>query len=149
MAVMSEKRTYSKLIKINDYYDRFEYLKIGGKVGLATFGYDRWINQKFYSSDLWKQIRNHIIERDLGRDMAVKGYDIYDKLIVHHINPITKNDILNRNPEIIDPENLICVSHLTHEAIHYGDRNLLPKMISIRTKYDTCPWKNTKLNGGV
>lgn len=134
-------KTYSELIKIKDYYKRFEYLKLGGKVGFETFGFDRWINQIFYNSNEWKQFRHSIILRDNACDMAVQGYDIIERLIVHHINPITKEDIVNRNPKLFDPENTICVADRTHRAIHYGDAKLLPQPIIVRTKNDTCPWK--------
>lgn len=134
-------RTYSELITIPDYYDRFEYLKLGGRVGAETFGYDRWINQIFYTSKEWLNFRWKIIERDNACDLAFKGYDIHKGLVVHHISPITKEDIINRAPKLFDPENLVCVADLTHKAIHYGDRKLLPKPLIIRTKNDTCPWK--------
>lgn len=136
-------RTYSELIKISDYYERFEYLKLGGRVGFETFGYDRWVNQIFYRSKEWKQFRWSIIERDNAFDMACEGYDIlYDRIIVHHIEPITKEDVINRSSKLFDPENTVCVADRTHKAIHYGDKNLLPQPLIIRTKNDTCPWKN-------
>lgn len=135
-------KSYAELIQIQNYYDRFEYLKLGGKVGFETFGFDRWINQIFYSSREWKKFRWHIIERDNACDMAFKGYDILDKLIVHHINPITKKDVIDRDPKLFDTNNVICVADRTHKAIHYGDKNLLPQPLIIRTKNDTCPWKN-------
>lgn len=134
-------KCYSELIKIDNYYDRFEYLKLGGKVGFETFGFDRWINQVFYRSPEWKRFRNKIIVRDNACDMGVIGYDIIERLIVHHINPITKEDIVNRSSKLFDPENTICVADMTHKAIHYGDVKLLPQPIIIRTKNDTCPWK--------
>lgn len=134
-------RTYSELIKITDYYDRFEYLKIGGKIGFETFGYDRYLNQILYTSPEWRKFRNAIIIRDNGCDMAMPGFEIYDRLTVHHLNALTKEDILNRDPKIFDPENVVCVSHNTHMAIHYGSRDLLPQPIIVRTQNDTCPWK--------
>ena len=134
-------KTYSELITIPDYYDRFEYLKLGGRVGAETFGYDRWLNQIFYTSKEWLNFRWKIIERDNACDLAFEGYDICKGLVVHHISPITKEDIINRAPKLFDPENLVCVADLTHKAIHYGDRKLLPKPLIIRTKNDTCPWK--------
>lgn len=134
-------RTYSELIQITDYYDRFEYLKIGGKIGFETFGYDRYVNQILYASPEWRKFRNAIIIRDNGCDMAMPGFEIYDRLTVHHLNALTKEDILNRDPKIFDPENVVCVSHNTHMAIHYGSRDLLPKPIIVRTQNDTCPWK--------
>lgn len=134
-------KSYSELIKIKDYYDRFRYLQIGGKVGDETFGFDRYINQIFYSSTLWKQFRHKVIIRDNACDMAMDGYDIFDRLIVHHINPITKDDIVNRSQKLFDLENVVCVADMTHKAIHYGDEKLLFQPIIIRTKNDTIPWK--------
>lgn len=138
-------KTYSELIKIDDYYKRFEYLRLGGKVGEDTFGFDRWLNQKFYTSDPWKSFRNEIILRDQACDMAFitknGDYEIKDRLIVHHLNAITREDIINRSPSLFDPENVVCVSDNTHKAIHYGNVDLLPKPIVIRTMNDTCPWK--------
>lgn len=134
-------RSYSELIQISNYYDRFDYLKIGGKVGFETFGYDRYLNQILYTSPEWRHFRNTIITRDNGCDMACEGYEIHDRLTVHHLNALTKEDILNRDPKIFDPENVVCVSYTTHAAIHYGDLSLLPRPIVIRTKNDTCPWK--------
>lgn len=134
-------RTYSELIQISDYYDRFEYLKIGGKIGFETFGYDRYLNQILYASPEWRHFRDVIIIRDNGCDIAMPGFEIHDRLTVHHLNTLTKEDILNRDPKIFDPENVVCVSHNTHMAIHYGSRDLLPQPIIVRTQNDTCPWK--------
>lgn len=136
-------KSYSELIQIPNYYDRFEYLKIGGKVGAETFGYDRWINQVLYTSKEWKDFRYYVIGRDEACDMAMPGFEIskFDRLIVHHINPLTKEDVINRDPKIFDLENTVCVRYITHQAIHYGDKNLLPQPLIIRTKNDTCPWK--------
>lgn len=134
-------RTYSELIQISDYYDRFEYLKIGGKIGFETFGYDRYLNQILYASPEWRKFRDAIIIRDNGCDIAMPGFEIHDRLTVHHLNALTKEDILNRDPKIFDPENVVCVSHNTHMAIHYGSRDLLPQPIIVRTQNDTCPWK--------
>ena len=134
-------RTYSELIQISDYYERFEYLKIGGKIGFETFGYDRYLNQILYTSPEWRKFRDAIIIRDNGCDIAMPGFEIHDRLTVHHLNALTKEDILNRDPKIFDPENVVCVSHNTHMAIHYGSRDLLPQPIIVRTQNDTCPWK--------
>lgn len=134
-------KSYSELIKIDNYLDRFEYLKINGKIGEETFGFDRWLNQVFYSSGPWRMFRRKVIIRDNGCDMAMKGYEISEKLIVHHINQITKYDIINRTSKLFDFENVVCVSDTTHKAIHYGDVKLLPQPIIIRTRNDTCPWK--------
>lgn len=136
-------RTYTDLIKIDSYEGRFRYLKLDGIVGDETFGHNRYLNQIFYNSDEWKEIRNECISRDDGCDLAIEGLTISKKsvLVVHHMNPITVNDILNHSPIVYDPEYLICVSDATHKAIHYGDEELLLMEHAERTKYDTCPWK--------
>lgn len=134
-------RTYSELILIPTFIDRFHYLKIGGTVGEATFGFDRYLNQTLYRSLEWKRFRNEMIIRDFGRDLACDGYDIVGKIIVHHINPITIEQVLNRDPMIFDPENVVCTAMMTHNAIHYGDESLLMTDPIIRTKNDTCPWR--------
>ena len=118
-------KRYSELIKIPTFMDRFEYAKIGGKVGESTFGSRRYLNQMLYTSDEWRSIRNDVIVRDLGCDLGMEGYDIGGMIYIHHLNPITADDILRRRPWVLDPENLICVSRRTHEAIHYGDERLL------------------------
>lgn len=134
-------RTYSELITIPTYEDRFRYLQLKGAVGKDTFGYDRYLNQILYSSKEWKRFRDEIIIRDNGCDLAFEGYDIHGRILVHHINPITVDDVVNRNPIVFDPENVICVTHNTHNAIHYGDESLLITAPVERTKHDTCPWK--------
>lgn len=135
-------RTYSELMAIPTFLGRYEYLKIGGRVGEETFGYDRWLNQQFYQSYEWKQIRNMVIIRDLGRDLAMEGWEINSKLYIHHMNPVSKNDIVNRTDILLNPEFLITCSFETHNAIHYGDETLLPiQMVAERTPYDTCPWR--------
>lgn len=133
-------KTYSELVKRNDFLARYEYLKIGGELGQATFGYDRPINQEFYHSYAWKSIRDFVIVRDQGRDLGVLGYEIHDKILVHHMNPIRSNDLVNFNESILDPEFLICVSHRTHNAIHYGDQNQLPRALVERIPGDTKLW---------
>ncbi len=133
-------RCYSELKTIEGFDNRFNYLKLGNVVGDVTFGNNRYLNQKFYSSDEWKKARCEVILRDGGCDLGVEGYDIFDKIIVHHMNPISIEDIINRESWIIDPEYLICVSHLTHEAIHYSDESLLPSQLVERRPGDTCPW---------
>ena len=135
-------KTYSELIKYSTFEDRFNYLSLKGRVGEETYGFDRWINQKFYRSREWKQIRDYVIVRDSGCDLGILGREIPDRIIVHHINPILVNDIENSTEFLLDPEYLICVSHNTHEAIHYGDKNLLITMPIQRTKNDTCPWRH-------
>lgn len=134
-------KTYSELITLPTFEERFEYLKIGGKVGVDTFGFDRYLNQIFYRSDEWKAIRDEIIIRDNGCDLGIEGREIYSRIIVHHMNPITKDDILNRSDFLLNPEFLICTIKLTHDAIHYGDSSILLTEPVIRTKNDTCPWK--------
>lgn len=135
-------RTYSELITIPTFEERFEYLQLKGSVGKDTFGYDRYLNQVLYRSPEWKRLRNQIIIRDGGCDLACDGYDIYDKVLIHHLNPITVEDVLARSRKVFDPDNLVCVSHNTHNAIHYGDMDLLVTGPIIRTKNDTCPWRH-------
>lgn len=135
-------RCYSELIRLKTFKERFEYLRLGGIVGESTFGFDRYLNQQLYTSTFWKKkIRNEIIIRDNGCDLGLEGYDIHDKIIVHHMNPLSIEDVLNVPDEIFDPEFLICVSQRTHNAIHYGDENLLSKGLIERRPNDTCPWK--------
>lgn len=135
-------RTYSELITIPTFEERFEYLQLKGSVGKDTFGYDRYLNQVLYRSPEWKRLRNQIIIRDGGCDLACDGYDIYGKVLIHHLNPITVEDVLARSRKVFDPDNLVCVSHSTHNAIHYGDVDLLVAGPIIRTKNDTCPWRH-------
>jgi hypothetical protein len=134
-------RTYSELITIPSYADRFAYLKLDGFVGVDTFGWDRYLNQQLYKSDIWKQVRNEVIVRDCGNDMAHPDFPINGKVIVHHMNPIVVDDILKHRDEILNPEFLVCVSFMTHQAIHYGDVRLLPKDPIERKPNDTCPWR--------
>lgn len=134
-------KTYSEAILIPNFLDRFEYLKLDGIVGAATFGYDRYLNQTLYRSAEWKRFRRDIILRDNGCDLGCEGYEIYGKILIHHLNPITMEDIINRNPCIFDPENVICTTLDTHNAIHYGDASLLVTEPIERTRFDTCPWK--------
>lgn len=136
------KKCYSELIQIPSLEERYEYLRLQGFVGDETFGSKRRMNQLFYSSDVWKQTRSEIILRDEACDLAVPGYEINRRLQVHHINPIRLEDILeNRWDILLDPENLICVSFRTHNAIHYGDNSLLPQIPIERKPGDTCPWR--------
>lgn len=134
-------KSYSELIRIPSFEERFRYLKINGIVGEETFGCDRYLNQIFYKSEEWKRIRRRVIIRDNGCDLAWEEYEIKGIIIIHHINPITKEDILNRSSKLFDLENLICTSINTHKAIHYGNEEMLPKKIVERTMNDTCPWK--------
>lgn len=138
---MTMIRTYSELITLPTFEERYRYLRIGGKVGKETFGFNRYLNQVFYSSEEWKRIRRQVIIRDFGCDLGVEGFDIHGRIIVHHMNPITKDDIICRSKFLLDPEYLICTSHNTHEAITYGDESLLALLPIERTKNDTCPWK--------
>lgn len=134
-------KTYSELIAFPTYEERFRYLQLKGAVGKDTFGYDRYLNQILYNSQEWKRFRDKIVIRDNGCDLACEGYDIHGRILVHHINPIRVDDVVNRNPIVFDPENVVCVTHNTHNAIHYGDESLLILAPVERTKNDTCPWK--------
>lgn len=144
MKKMNQKiiRTYSELIQLKTFEERFEYLKLDGIIGRETFGFDRYLNQMFYTSIEWKKFRRDIILRDNGCDLAIPGLDIVGKIFIHHLNPITKEDILNRTEYLMNPEFVICSSKLTHDAIHYGDSDLLPKGPIERKRNDTCPWRH-------
>lgn len=134
-------RTYSKLVLLPTFEERFEYLKLNGAVGIDTFGFDRYLNQTFYKSVEWKRIRNKVIIRDNGCDLGIDGYEIYGRILIHHMNPITQDDIINRTDLLLNPEYLISVSLDTHNGIHYGDINQLLKGPIVRKPNDTCPWK--------
>lgn len=135
-------RTYSELITLPTFEDRFKYCQLNGSVGYDTFGYDRYINQLLYQrSQRWKRVRDEVIIRDNGCDLAMPGYEIRDRILVHHLNPLTVKDIENESDFVFNPEYLICTTHNTHNAIHYSDENLLIKPPIERTKYDTCPWR--------
>lgn len=135
-------KTYSELIQIPTFEERFEYLKLDGNVGEDTFGFDRWMNQIFYRSPEWKRIRDEVIIRDNGCDLAMPGHEIYGRILIHHMNPISVDDIERRTDLLLNPEYLISTVHRTHNAIHYGDKNLLPQGPVVRTPNDTCPWKH-------
>lgn len=137
---MRTTRTFSELIQIDDYEERYKYLRLGAGVGVDTFGFDRYMNQTFYASREWKRIRQAVILRDNGCDMAFPGYEIFDKIYVHHMNPMTPDDIRHGNDDILDPEFLISVTHKTHNAIHYGDERLLPQQLIERRPGDTKLW---------
>jgi hypothetical protein len=126
---------------LRSFEERYQYLKLNGVVGDSTFGYDRILNQLLYRSDRWKKTRDGIIIRDNGCDLGIEDYEIHDKIYVHHMNPITIEDVENDRDEIYDPEYLICTSFNTHNAIHYGDESLLPKPPIERRMNDTCPWR--------
>ena len=139
---MKNIKTYSELITIPTFEERFEYLKLDGQVGVETFGFNRYLNQAFYKSDEWLSIRDYVITRDNGCDLGMEGYEIYGRILIHHINPITKDDIIQRSRILLDPENLITTVKRTHDAIHYGDSNLLMRAPIERRKNDTCPWQH-------
>lgn len=134
-------RTYSELITIPTFKERFEYLKLDGKVGEETFGFDRYLNQSFYKSPEWRSARDYVIIRDFGCDLAMEGHEIFGKIIVHHMNPISMHDIINRTEYLLNPEYLISTIKNTHDAIHYGDGSLLITGPIERSKNDTCPWR--------
>lgn len=135
-------KTYSELIYLPTFEERFQYLQLKGSVGKDTFGFDRYLNQNFYRSAAWKRVRDQVIIRDNGCDLGMEDRLIYGKVLIHHMNPINARDILDLTEFLLNPEYLICVSHTTHNAIHYGDENLLIKEPVIRTKNDTCLWKH-------
>ena len=136
-------KRYSELIQLPTFKERYEYLKLDGRVGEETFGFDRYINQIFYkrSAD-WKHIRNQVIVRDNGCDLGIEGYEIHERILVHHMNPLTLEDLENESEFLLDPEYLISTTHNTHNAIHYGDSNLLILDPIVRTQNDTCPWRH-------
>lgn len=134
-------RTYSELSRLSTFEERFQYLKLGGSVGESTFGFDRYLNQVFYNSNMWKRVRDEVIFRDKGCDLGTEGHEIYGRVTIHHMNPITVQDIENESKFLMDPEYLITTIHSTHNAIHYGDESLLMTGPVERTKNDTCPWR--------
>jgi len=134
-------RNYRELSRLKTFDERFEYLKIGGLVGESTFGFERYLNQTLYNSSKWRRLRNQIIIRDNGCDLGVEGYEIQGIIIVHHMNPISVDDLKDFSDDIFNPEYLICVSLTTHNAIHYGDKSLIPQEPIERRPGDTCPWK--------
>ena len=134
-------RRYSKLILLPTFEERYKYLQLNGAVGKMTFGFDRYLNQVFYRSREWKKIRDHVILRDNGCDLGVEGYEIHGRAIIHHLNPISIKDIEKESEFLLDPEFLICTTHNTHNAIHYGDESLLPALPIERSRNDTCPWR--------
>lgn len=139
---MMSIKTYSELIALPTFEERYRYLKLDGSVGVETFGFDRYLNQNFYRSTAWKKVRDEVIVRDNGCDLGIEDRIIHGKILIHHMNPINDKDILNLTDILLNPEYLICVTHATHNAIHYGDEDLLVKGPIIRTKNDTCPWKH-------
>lgn len=135
-------RTYSELITLPTFEERYRYLRLGGKVGEETFGFDRYLNQVFYKSYEWLDVRDYVIVRDNGCDLGIEGREIYGRILVHHMNPITMDDIVNRSKYLLDPEYLISTVKNTHDAIHYGDESLLITAPVERRKNDTCPWRH-------
>lgn len=138
---MIRDRSYHEMLAYDTLFDRFNYLKLTGQVGIETFGWARYINQVLYKSSRWRETRSKVIIRDGGCDLGVEGYDIYDRITIHHINPLTIEDIEEDSEDIYDLDNLISTSSLTHKAIHYGTADLLPRGPIIRVPNDTCPWK--------
>lgn len=134
-------KSYSELIKLETFEERYSYLRLGGSVGEETFGFDRYLNQMFYNTDEWRSLRDKVIIRDCGCDLGIKGREIPGRIIVHHMNPINKDDILKRSEFLLNPEYLICTLKSTHDAIHYGDGSMLITAPVERRKNDTCPWK--------
>lgn len=136
----SRIRTYSELRTINTFTERFRYLSLQGQVGKQTFGFDRWMNQMFYTSREWRQLRHHVIARDNGCDLGIEDHDIFERAIIHHMNPMTTDDLVHGNDDVLDPEFLITTTHKTHNAIHYGDESLLLKLVVQRHPGDTKLW---------
>ena len=141
MVIMMSIKTYSELITIPTFEERYEYLRLNGRVGEETFGFDRYLNQVFYKSKEWRSIRDYVIARDNGCDLGMEGYEIFGQILIHHMNPITKEDILERKDVLLNPEYLITTVKNTHDAIHYGDASLLVTAPIERRKNDTCPWR--------
>lgn len=135
-------RTYTELSRLTSFEDRYRYLQLNGSVAKGTFGFDRYINQKFYRSSEWKSVRDQVIVRDNGCDLGVEGYEIHGRIYIHHMNPIMLQDIETRSEFLLNPEYLITTTHATHNAIHYGDEDLLILPPTERSKNDTCPWKH-------
>ena len=142
MVIQMIIRTYNELMLLQTFEERFEYLKLSGRVGKETFGFDRWINQKFYRSAEWKHLRDQVIIRDNGCDLGVEGREIYGKILIHHMNPISRKDILERTDLLLNPMYLISVTKQTHDAIHYSDDSILMKDPIVRSRNDTCPWRH-------
>lgn len=134
--------TYSELCQLGTFEERYRYLRLNGSVGNATFGFDRWLNQRFYKDPEWIALRRDIIIRDLGCDLGMVDREICGPIMVHHMNPITKEDIIYRSEFLLNPEYLICCSDNTHKAIHYGDESLLVLAPIVRSRNDTCPWRH-------
>lgn len=136
-----ELKTYSDLMLRDSFIARYRYLKLPGVVGESTFGFERYLNQTLYQSRYWRKLRDEIIVRDHGCDLGIEDYELHGSIIVHHLNPITLDDIELGRKCVFDPENLICTGHNTHRAIHYGDETMLPQPLILRQRHDTCPWR--------
>lgn len=143
MTTTTNIRTYSELIQLPTLEERFDYLRLDGVVGKDTFGFDRYLNQQFYRSSEWKRIRNQVIVRDNGCDLGIDDYEIHGRILIHHMNPISIEDLQHMSDLLMNPEYLICVSHRTHNAIHYGDERLIVTAPIERTQNDTCPWRHS------
>ena len=141
VGTIMKNKTYTELSAIESFEERYEYLKLSARVGESTFGFNRFLNQNFYMSKMWRDVRDMVIIRDNGCDLGVEGYEINDTIYVHHMNPIVVEDILDWNSDVLNPEYLISTSYNTHQAIHYSDKGLLPKTPVIRQANDTSPWK--------
>lgn len=139
--MMSNLRTYKELQQLQTFDERFAYLQLRGHIGKETFGYDRYLNQQFYRSKEWKDVRRIVILRDHGCDLGIMDRLITGRIYIHHMNPITREDLINGLDLVLNPNYLICVSSMTHEAIHYGDKDLLISDYVERSPYDTCPWR--------
>lgn len=133
-------RSYSELIRFKSFEERYEYLRLSGVVGRPTFGFDRWVNQQFYTSRQWRDIRQDVIARDLGCDLGIEDHEIHARIVIHHMNPMVPADIIGGEDDILDPEYLITTTHSTHNAIHYGDASLLPRPAVERRPGDTKLW---------
>ena len=142
MATTTNIRTYSELCQLSTFEERFDYLRLDGVVGKDTFGFDRYLNQQFYRSSEWKRIRNQVIVRDNGCDLGIDEYEIHGRILIHHMNPISIEDLQHMSDFLMNPEYLICVSHRTHNAIHYGDESLIVSAPIERSQNDTCPWRH-------
>ena len=142
MMTTTNIRTYSELIQLPTFEERFDYLRLDGVVGKDTFGFDRYLNQQFYRSSEWKRIRNQVIVRDNGCDLGIDEFEIHGRILIHHMNPISIEDLQYMSDLLMNPEYLICVSHRTHNAIHYGDESLIVTAPIERSQNDTCPWRH-------
>ena len=142
MTTTTNIRTYSELIQLPTFEERFDYLRLDGVVGKDTFGFDRYLNQQFYRSSEWKRIRNQVIIRDNGCDLGIDEYEIHGRILIHHMNPISIEDLQHMSDLLMNSEYLICVSHRTHNAIHYGDESLIVTAPIERSQNDTCPWRH-------